>query len=215
MSATFKVALVALAAVLTAALGASTASANYEVRSGGVSFTGHFLISAESATQVWKTSTGAVISCSTLTGEGLIESKSVGEVEGHVGRIKSLAFGQPTHAPTTECDSTISSFTECAKQFVNVPHELRALGTTVHIVSTGLGNPGFTQVCEASNGTTLSCTYSVAKIVGTWAAGTHKVSINQTFALTAGGFLCPSSGTWTGTLGIKTEAGGEVILTNV
>jgi hypothetical protein len=204
-----------LAVVLMAAVEASPASASYEFRSGGAPFTGHFIIGQSSATQIWKTSTGSSLTCNTVTGEGLIEAKGVGEVEGHVGRIGSLVFGDMTHLPNTECQSTVATFTECAYVFKNTPYELRAVGTTAHIVSAGVGNPSFTQTCESGGGSTLTCTYAVAKISGAWGGGTHKVSINQQFPLTAGGFLCPSSGTWVGTLGFRTEAGAEVILTNV
>jgi hypothetical protein len=199
-------------AVAMMAMSAVSANATYRISVDGAAFTGHVLISQSSATQVFKTSTGSTITCDTVTGEGTIENALPGDEtkETHVGKISSLLFSDSKHVPTNECQSTISTFTECKVVINNLPYEVRLLANTMHIVNTS-----FTLVCESSGGSTLSCTYATSPTKGTVGAGTHKASFNQLYPLTAGGFLCPGSGTWTGTLALKTEAGKEVVLTNI
>jgi hypothetical protein len=205
--------LVVLTALVVAMMAMSAVSANatYRISSGGAAFTGHVLISHSSATQVFKTSTGKLVTCNTVKGEGTIENAfpSPETSEVHVGKITSLAFSDTTHSPTTECQSDITGLTECAVKINNLPYEVRLVGTTLHIANTN-----FTLVCESGSGSTMTCTFAASPTKG--AVSGHKVSFNQLYpSVSPSDFLCPGSGTWTGTLALKTEAGAEVVLTNL
>jgi hypothetical protein len=208
---TKKLAVLTALAVAMMAMSAVSANATYRISAGGAAFTGHVGI-AQSGKQVFKTSTGSTVTCDVVVGEGTIENALPSDEtkETHVGKISSLSFQDSTHVPNTECQSTISTFTECEVKINNLPYEVRLLANTLHIV-----NASFTLVCESSNSTTLTCTYGTTPTRGTVGVGSHKASFNQLYPLTAGGFLCPGSGTWTGTLALKTEAGAEVVLTNI
>jgi type 1 fimbria pilin len=206
-----KLVLVAVAAVAVLAVNVTAASAS-EIASGGVSFTGH-VIGGAVGTQTFATDLGDV-ECDKLIAEGTIENENIPSGSyGHVGVIDSFVYEDSNHDPQKECDATLSlGFTECQVFSKDGPFEVRANQTSATNVQIEVMHPVFELLCETSGGSSVHCQYEAASVVANSTLGKHTSTFsNQPLGLIEGGFLCPDSGAYSGSVTLKTESGAEVI----
>jgi hypothetical protein len=214
-------AFVLLAVICIAAGGTLSASAvatSREMSSGNASFTGHVVINGASTEQLFDIGIG-ILACDGLVGEATIENEDAGEgVESHIGRIDSLGFTDSTHDPTSECDSPMVGATECDYNFLNLPYEVRAIPvagsttTTVHVRSLNGPDVRLEWICESPTGTSSHCMYSTNLLSGSMVLNLHRVVFDKQVLTRVGFLFCEPSLKYSGTWGLKTEAGAEVML---